>query len=192
MWEVGSRPPAYFKFGLRKHRMLTFTRVMVIVTTLCAQALSANAQTTKTIKKPLPVANQQVHYIGLVMANEARPTREGLVTVAHALLVRATARKDRSIKNAALEKNQFTKLVKQPTAAMNALAAQMYRDWNYGKGKPTVEVALQQKYAGCSYFHTPQVNPDWAKRFKKLGGYCGFVAGHHLYRDPRNRVYAYR
>ncbi len=173
---------------------MSFYRVMLVTLGMLLSAGMAQALATPSkLNNPAKVAKlcsaEQVNYLAKVMAVEALHSEEGYVSVAHAVLVRASARKDYSIKAAATAPHQFAPLVKQPTPRMRELAEQMCRDWL--NGKPTVAVPLQRKLAGCSYFHTPWVNPKWAQKFKKLGGYCGKIAGHHLYRDPRNPVYAY-
>lgn len=163
---------------------------MLITIAFVLQGMNANAQPHPAKPASSASLDSCTKYASGIAAVEAEKNLTGYVSVIHALLVRATARKDRSVKAAALAPGQFAPL-KTPTAEMKRVARQMCLDWM--RGKPTIEVDLQKRLAGCSYFYATWVKnpPSWAVKFKKLGGYCGEVAGHHMFRDPRNVVHAY-
>lgn len=168
--------------------------MLIAMSVFAVQTVEAHAQSGKSVTKPLvtTTTSRDFKCFADALQHEPEQNKVGYVTVGYAILARANAKG--GICNAIYEKNQFSFIHKKgrrgPTAETAAIARQMYQDWK--NGAPTVEVELQRKLKGCTYFHNRSVYPSWAKKFKKLGGYCGFYAGHHMYRNPNNMVLAYK
>ncbi len=134
-------------------------------------------------------ASAQIECIALVMANEAKRTLQGYVQVGHSLLVRGASGDYGKVGDfcAAMRApgqyvDYWNKKWKQPNAEMRKVATTMYNDWV--KGRPTIEVGLQKRISGCAFFHNPTISkPESWSHLRK----CDFVAGHYVYRSPRDR-----